>query len=57
MVDEAVHEVLHDLLLFPGFCDSVPGFSDLLKEDRDKLMKRSYYDMWTVRFFVTFFLF
>ncbi|XP_045216476.2 uncharacterized protein LOC123566440 [Mercenaria mercenaria] len=29
-----------------GFCNSVPGFRDIAKEDQDVLMKRAYYDIW-----------
>lgn len=29
-----------------GFCNSVPGFETISKEDRDTLMKRAYYDIW-----------
>lgn len=29
-----------------GFCNSVPGFDEIVKEDRDALLKRAYYDIW-----------
>ncbi|XP_052801959.1 uncharacterized protein LOC128232450 isoform X2 [Mya arenaria] len=33
-----------------GFCESVPGFTSFPKSDQDKLMKRAYYDMWTLSY-------
>ncbi|XP_052261103.1 uncharacterized protein LOC127865174 isoform X2 [Dreissena polymorpha] len=33
-----------------GFCESVPGFSSFSKHDQDKLMKRAYYDLWTLSY-------
>ncbi|KAL4225518.1 hypothetical protein ACF0H5_016206 [Mactra antiquata] len=39
---------LNDRIL--GFCNHVPDFTTLCSEDRDKLLKRSYYDLWTLSY-------
>jgi len=56
VMDQLVSENRHNYNHFPGvsgFCEAVPDFTSFSKGDQDKLMKRAYYDLWTVGHFKT----